>query len=79
MMMQLKRLCPLAVFVLCTALSVTARPQEAAASTSDIPTYPDSESGLKQLMQDALNAAKSNDRAGLEEITNSMVLPSSED
>lgn len=78
-MMQLKRLFVFLAFVLCTAHSVAARPQGAAVSTPDIPTYPDSEPGLKHLMQDALNAAKSNDRTKLEEITNSMVLPSSDD
>jgi TonB family protein len=41
--------------------------------------YPNSESGLKHLIQDALAAVKANDQTRLAELTSSMVLPSPEE
>jgi TonB family protein len=41
-----------------------------------LPLYPNSEAGLKHLIQDSLAAAKANDQAKLADLANSMVLPS---
>lgn len=57
---------------------LSARPKSAAApllSPTVQAEYADSSSGLRRLMQDALNLAKKNDQNKLTALTNSMVLP----
>src|ERR1039458_9861136 len=68
-----------ALSVLSAVSTATAENSRGFAAPSEGPAYSNSESGLKHLIQDALNAARENDQAKLAELTNSMILPSSED
>jgi TonB family protein len=65
--------------LLFTTSSAIATTGNGAAPGSGQSGYPNSESGLKHLIQDSLAAAKANDQAKLSELTNSMVLPSPEE
>ena len=70
---------------LCAAMSLIAVSSAGAltpnpdGSQSNSSVYPNSESGLKHLIQDALAAVKASDQPRLAELTNSMVLPSPEE
>jgi TonB family protein len=68
-----------ALSVLSAVSTATAENSRGFGAPSEGPAYSNSESGLKHLIQDALNAARENDQAKLAELTNSMILPSSED
>jgi hypothetical protein len=66
----------LAVVMLLIASAATSGANRAQTATPTRSTYPNSEAGLKHLIQDSLAAAKANDQAKLAELANSMVLPS---
>lgn len=68
-----------AAMSLIAASSSTAETRGASSPSSNTTVYPNSESGLKHLIQDALAAAKANDQTKLAELTGSMVLPSPEE
>jgi hypothetical protein len=69
----------LAVVVLLIASAAAASAGSSQAATPTLSTYPNSEAGLKHLIQDSLAAAKAKDQAKLAELANSMVLPSPDD
>jgi TonB family protein len=76
---QLRLIFSCAVIMLFAVSSAVARTHDAASPRSGQPAYPNSESGLKHLVQDMLAAAKAHDQSKLTELADSMMLPAPED